>query len=202
MSFYACALTDSIHHNYSSFSYNCNSLYLQHLLWLLYQLISSLPLHVHCRQHNAGVSIHPVTHVHMCVLIHYITCNYSQWAYIIVAISITLQLNIPHLSILKLRSNTHRDSIYMQGLNICWVVQQNERNKCLGPFKRRVPKLLNLINLTMVPNVKENQLILGISLDVCISLLDVATIDRLQHIYDVRHLPTPGCTYKFYYTSQ
>ena len=36
------------------------------------------------------------------------------------------------------------------------VVQQNERNKCLGPFKQRVPKLLNLINLKMMPNVKEN----------------------------------------------
>ena len=34
-------------------------------------------------------------------------------------------------------------------------MQQNERNKCLGPFKCQVPKLLNLINLKMVPNVKE-----------------------------------------------
>ena len=59
---------------------------------------------------------------------------------------------------------------YMQGSNMYCEVQQNERNKCLGPFKRRVPKLLNLINLKMVPNVKENQLILDISLDVCISL--------------------------------
>ena len=51
---------------------------------------------------------------------------------------------VPYLSILK------------PGSNIRWVMQWNERNKRLGPFKRRVPKLLNLINLTMAPNVKEN----------------------------------------------
>ena len=43
-----------------------------------------------------------------------------------------------------------------RGSNICRVVQQNERNKRLGPFKCQVPKLLNLINLKMVPNIKEN----------------------------------------------
>ena len=43
-----------------------------------------------------------------------------------------------------------------RGSNICRVVQQNERYKHLGPFKCRVPKLLILINLKMVPNVKEN----------------------------------------------
>ena len=51
---------------------------------------------------------------------------------------------IPYLSVLKRGSNTR------------WVVQQNERNKCLGPLKCRVPKLLNLINLKIVPNIKEN----------------------------------------------
>ena len=39
---------------------------------------------------------------------------------------------IPYLSVLK------------PGSNICQVVQQNERNKRLGPFKRRVPKLINV----------------------------------------------------------
>ena len=34
-------------------------------------------------------------------------------------------------------------------------------------------------NLKMVPNVKENKLILDISLDVCISFSDVATVDGL-----------------------
>ena len=58
--------------------------------------------------------------------------------------------DLPYLSVLKPGSNTRR------GSNIRWVVQQNERNKHLGPFKCRVPKLLNLINLKMVPNVKEN----------------------------------------------
>ena len=57
---------------------------------------------------------------------------------------------IPYISVLKPGSSTCR------GSNICRVVQQNERNKCLGPFKCQVPKLLNLINLKMVPNIKEN----------------------------------------------
>ena len=48
------------------------------------------------------------------------------------------------------RSNTCRAS------NIRRVVQQNERNEHLGPFKCWVPKLLNLINFKMVPNIKEN----------------------------------------------
>ena len=46
--------------------------------------------------------------------------------------------HILYLSILKPGSNTHR------GSNIHRVVQQNEWNKRLGPFKCRVPKLLNL----------------------------------------------------------
>ena len=58
--------------------------------------------------------------------------------------------HILYLSILKPGSNTCRSS------NIYWVVQQNERNKCLRPFKCWVPKLSNLINLKMMPNVKEN----------------------------------------------
>ena len=58
--------------------------------------------------------------------------------------------NIPYLSVLKLGSNTRR------GSNTRWVVQQNERNKYLGSFKHRVPKSLNLINLKIVRNVKEN----------------------------------------------
>ena len=57
---------------------------------------------------------------------------------------------ISYLSVLKLGSNT------CNGSNIRWVVQQDERNKCMGPFKYRVPKLLNLINLKMVVNAKEN----------------------------------------------
>ena len=48
---------------------------------------------------------------------------------------------VPYLSIVKLGSYTRR------GSHICWVVQQNEWNKCMGPFKCRVPKLLNLINI-------------------------------------------------------
>ena len=63
--------------------------------------------------------------------------------------SLHSELKVPYLSVLKPGSNTHR------GSNIRRVVQQNERNKRLGSFKRRVPKLLNLINFKMVPNVKE-----------------------------------------------
>ena len=56
---------------------------------------------------------------------------------------------ILYLSVLKLGSNTGR------GSNILRVVQQNKINnyKCLGLFKRRVPTLLNLINIKMVPNL-------------------------------------------------
>ena len=59
-----------------------------------------------------------------------------------------VQDQILYLSVLKPGSNTRR------GSNIRRVEQQNERNKCLGSFKRRVSKLLNLINFQMVPNVK------------------------------------------------
>ena len=59
----------------------------------------------------------------------------------IVSMYIPTLNQILYLSVLKPGSNTRR------GSNICWVVQQNQRNKCLGAFKCRVPKLLNLINL-------------------------------------------------------
>ena len=39
---------------------------------------------------------------------------------------------------------------------LCWVVQQNEWNECLGLFKCQVPKLLNLINAKIVPYIMEN----------------------------------------------
>ena len=59
-------------------------------------------------------------------------------------------IHILYLSELKPGSNTRR------GSNIRRIVQQNERNKHLGPFKHQVPKLLNLINLKKVLNVKQN----------------------------------------------
>ena len=58
-------------------------------------------------------------------------------------------------------------------------MQQNEWNKCLGSFKRRVSKLFNLINVKMVPYIKENKFIIDISFDICILLSDIATVDRL-----------------------
>ena len=66
----------------------------------------------------------------------------------------------------------------MQGLKYTWVVQQNEGNKCLGLFRHRVPKLFNLINVKIVPYIKENKHIIDISLDMCILFLDIATVDR------------------------
>ena len=58
-------------------------------------------------------------------------------------------------------------------------MQQSEWNKRLGPFKRRVSKLFNQMNINMVPYIKENKLIIDISLDMCILLSDIATVDRL-----------------------
>ena len=58
-------------------------------------------------------------------------------------------------------------------------MQQNEWNKRLGPFKRRVSKLFNLINVKMVQYIKENKLIIDTSLDMCILLSDIATVNRL-----------------------
>ena len=42
----------------------------------------------------------------------------------------------------------------------------------------------------------ENELILNISLDMCILLLDADIVDCLQHIYHVRGLPV-GWTYTY-----
>ena len=46
--------------------------------------------------------------------------------------------------------------IYTQGLKYMPGSAAEWKNKCLDPFKRWVPKLLSLINLKMVPNIKEN----------------------------------------------
>ena len=81
--------------------------------------------------------------------------------------------HLPDLSVLKLGSNRCR------GSNIRQVVQQNEGNKCLGPFKSWVSKLFNLINVKMVQYIKENKFIIGTSLNMCILISDIATVDRL-----------------------
>ena len=57
---------------------------------------------------------------------------------------------VPYLSVLKPGWYTRR------GSNIHRVVQQNEWNKCLGQLKRRVPKLLDLINIIIVLHIMEN----------------------------------------------
>ena len=93
-----------------------------------------------------------------------------------------------YLSILKLGLYTCR------GSNIYWVVQQNEWNKYMGPFKHWVPKLLNIIDVKMVPYVEENKLIFNISLDMFILLSDITTVVCLQHICNVYCLPA-WCSY-------
>ena len=71
-------------------------------------------------------------------------------------------------------------TVLKQGSNICQVMQQNERIKCLGLFKHRVPKLLNLKNLTMMPNIKEISLfsILHLSFRYCYSRSFIAYLSR------------------------
>ena len=102
--------------------------------------------------------------------------------------------HILYLSVLKQGSYTRRSS------NICRVVQQNEENKCLGPFKCRVSKLFNLINVKMVLYIKENKLIIDISLDMCILLSDIATVDRRSVfatcvVFQVMRLISERCPY-------
>ena len=53
-----------------------------------------------------------------------------------------------------------------------------------------MPKLLNIINAKMVPYIKENKLIMEISLDMHILFSDTATVDRLQCIRYICSLPT------------
>ena len=48
----------------------------------------------------------------------------------------------------------------------------------------------NESDVKMLPYVKENKHILNISLDMCILLSDIATIDRLQCIRHICYLPT------------
>ena len=48
--------------------------------------------------------------------------------------------------------------------------------------------MLNLIDIQMVPYVKENKIILDISLDMCIILSDIATVNRIQCIHHVHCL--------------
>ena len=81
--------------------------------------------------------------------------------------------SLPYLSILNPGSYTCR------GSNICRVVQQNEGNKRLDPFKCQMSKLFNLIIIEMVPYVEENKLIINTSLDMCILISDIATINYL-----------------------
>ena len=53
--------------------------------------------------------------------------------------------------------------------------------------------VVELIKVKMLPYIKEKKLILNISLDICILLSDVATVDHLQHI---RHV----CCFPAWYT--
>ena len=52
---------------------------------------------------------------------------------------------------------------------------------------------LNLLDVKLVPYVKENKFILDISLDMCILLSDITIVDCLQRIRHVCCLPV-WCT--------
>ena len=68
-------------------------------------------------------------YVHMWIHMYLYMCLEFRTIYVYI------RTYIPYLSVLKSGSNTRR------GSNIHREVQQNERNKRLGPFKRWVPKL-------------------------------------------------------------
>ena len=50
--------------------------------------------------------------------------------------------------------------------------------------------LKGLIGIEMVPYVKDNKLVLNTSLDMCVLLLEIATVDHLQCIRYIRYLPS------------
>ena len=79
------------------------------------------------------------------------------------------------------------------------IAWQNERNNHLGPFKHQldIKVVKNLINVKSVPYVKENEVILNISLYMCILFLDIVTVDHIQCIRHLRCLLT-CCIYMFY----
>ena len=119
------------------------------------------------------------------------TCVYNHCTY------------VPYLSVLKPGSNTRRSS------NIHRVVQQNERNKHLGLFKCRVPKLLNLINLKMVQTLRKISLFqylswsLHLPFGCCYSRLFIAYLSRLSSSRNGMHLrvllhQSVGEVYTFY----
>ena len=84
-----------------------------------------------------------------------VLCDTMQpWKLCLLTHTLLSYVIVPYLSILKLGSNTRR------GSNICQVVQQNERNNRLGPFKRWVPKLLNLITLKLCQTLRKISLFL------------------------------------------
>ena len=53
--------------------------------------------------------------------------------------------------------------------------------------------------IKMVPYVKENKLILDISLDMCIFLLSIATVDHLQCFHHICCLPSNDALTQFHH---
>ena len=107
-------------------------------------------------------------------IMHIYTCIYRH-----------IHKYIPYLSVLKPGSYTSY---------ICRVVQHNEWNEYLDPFKCQVAKLLNFIDIKVVVPYINDKLIVNTSLGVCVLLLDITTVDHLQCICHVCYLPT-WCTY-------
>ena len=84
-----------------------------------------------------------------------------------------------------------------RGSNICWIVQQNKWNKCLGLFKCWVPQLLNLINSNMVLCIKKNECILDIFLDMYIFLSEILLQLITYSIFVMLAVFPHGCAYAF-----
>ena len=82
------------------------------------------------------------------------------------------------------------------GSNIYQVVQQNQWNKPLSPFKCQVQKFLNIINAKMVSCTEKIKCILHVSLDMQPKMhppLVIATADGLKYICHVHWYPSVWC---------
>ena len=101
------------------------------ILYHIYFASEVVSMEVEQAHFDEFFEVHRTMHMHIIfsVYIHVYVCMY---------VCMYVHTCVPYLSVLKPGSNTRR------GSNIYWVVQQNERNKHLGLFKHRVPKLLNL----------------------------------------------------------
>ena len=102
--------------------------------------------------------------MHACIHTYIHTCMHKcMHTYIHIFIHACINASIHTVFIcIKPGSFTRR------GSNIRRVVQQNEWNKCLGPFKCWVPKLLNIINVKIMPYLHHGKLAYSQYLSWCV----------------------------------